>query len=129
MRATTLGHGIMATGTTNNKMTDGLGAATNYCMTPLGDQEAMMKATTRPCCVGLLAKHHRAHSTATTGTITPRHTIPQHGHKTMATATLGHAPQDGVTCKQSELGSLPQAHDPSVGRTFLFVCDLALDSI
>jgi hypothetical protein len=53
-----------------------LGPATNSRTAPLGDQEAMMKATTRPCHVGWLANHHRAYNAATTDTVAPRHTIP-----------------------------------------------------
>jgi len=51
----TLERGIMAIGSTSSKTTTDLGAATNSCMMPLGDQEALTKATARPRHVGWLA--------------------------------------------------------------------------
>jgi hypothetical protein len=60
-----------------------------------------MKATVRPRHAGWLAKHHCAHSAAMIGTIAPRHTMPQHGHKTMMTTMPRCAPQGGVTYRPS----------------------------
>jgi hypothetical protein len=93
--------GIVATGFVSNKTTNDLGAATNSCMMPRGDQEAMTKATLRPRHVGRLVKHHRAHSAAMTNTVAPCHTMPQHGHKTMTTTMPERTPQDDITCKPS----------------------------
>ena len=101
MRATTPKHGIVATGTTSRKIINGLGAATNSCMMPLGDQEAMTKATMRLHRVGRLVNYHHAHSAAMVGTIAPRHTLSQRGQKTMMIATTGRAPEDGVACMPS----------------------------
>ena len=119
---------IMATSSTNDEVTNDLGVATNSCTVPLGDQEAMMKAMARSHRIGRLAKHHHAYIATTTSTVAPCHTMPRRGHKTMMTTMPGYAQHDSVTCKPSYLGSLSRAHDPSVGRTFIFVYDLAPDS-
>ena len=94
-------HEIMATNSTNSKTISDLGVATNPCMMPLDDQEAMTKAMARLRRVGWLAKHHHAHSAAMTGTAAPHHTMLRRGHKTMTIAMPERAPQDGVTCKPS----------------------------
>jgi hypothetical protein len=64
----------MATSSAGNKTTNDLEAATNSCTMPLGAQEVMTKATTRPRRLGWLVDHHHAYSAATTGTV--RHTTP-----------------------------------------------------
>jgi hypothetical protein len=66
----------VATNSTNSKVIDDPGVATNSCTTPPDDQEAMTMATVRPHCIGRLVKHHRAHSATMTGTVAPRHTMP-----------------------------------------------------
>jgi hypothetical protein len=67
---------IVATSSASSKTTNDLGTATNSRTAPPGDQEVMTKAMVRPRRTGRLAKHHRAYSAATTGTVTPCHPMP-----------------------------------------------------
>jgi hypothetical protein len=62
----------------------------------------MTKATASPHRIGQLANQHRANSATTTGIVAIRYTMLRRGHKTMMTATPGHAltlGQDGLPCR------------------------------
>jgi hypothetical protein len=80
---------IVATSSASSKTTNDLGVATNFCMTPLGDQETMMKATVRPRRPGRLPNNYHTYSVTTTSIVVPCHPMLRRGHKTMTTTTPG----------------------------------------
>lgn len=98
-----------------------------------GEQEVVMKAIARPCCVGQLVNHRHANSAIMIGTIAPRHTMSRHGEQDHDDYDDDHVwicddamtRQDGLTVKFTRF-SLLQAleHLGWDQRTHLFTCSL-----
>jgi hypothetical protein len=124
-RARDHGHQLNKT----NQVIDDLGAATNSGMTPLGEQKAMTKAITEtmshrtvgeppPC----LKCRHSRHSNTMPHLTTMWAQDHDDNYAQMYSTRL-----HSLQVKLARL--LPQAHNPSVGRTFFFIHALVPDSI
>jgi hypothetical protein len=69
----------------------------------LGNQEAMTKTTVETTSRKMAGEPPLYLQCHHDWQVAPCHTILWRGHKTMMTITPGHAPQDGIACKQARL--------------------------